>query len=472
MAVLDASLLFAFRFALALSGVLHFSVSDSTVSARQLSPSLPPAVLPASRVASLSASAGVPAFIKPSSRYAPALPSSLSSPASSASPSSSPSSPSSSAPQTALYQVGSALEAAASQRPAVQIQEAVVDGEFVNGKSVKEWKVERSLYQALHMALAEELARDPNVCVMGEDVGHYGGSYKVTKDFHARFGNYRCMDTPICENTFTGMAIGAAMNGLRPVVEGMNMGFLLLAFNQIANNAGMVRYTSGGAFDVPVVIRGPGGVGKQLGPEHSQRIEAYLMAVPGLKIVACSTPYNARGLLKSAIREDNPVVFFEHVLTYNIKEEIPLLPYTLPLDKAEVARQGTDVTVLAYGKLRHVALEAAQHLEQLGLSAEVVDLISLKPLDMESIHTSIKKTGRCIILDESSRTGGIGGEIFTQVMENCADDLLEVPVRLATKDIPTPYAAKLEEATIVTPQDVVNSALWLVSKRGPTPTKA
>ncbi|KFG51843.1 pyruvate dehydrogenase complex subunit PD-HE1Beta, partial [Toxoplasma gondii p89] len=306
----------------------------------------------------------------------------------------------------------------------------------------------------------------------GEDVGHYGGSYKVTKDFHARFGNYRCMDTPICENTFTGMAIGAAMNGLRPVVEGMNMGFLLLAFNQIANNAGMVRYTSGGAFDVPVVIRGPGGVGKQLGPEHSQRIEAYLMAVPGLKIVACSTPYNARGLLKSAIRENNPVVFFEHVLTYNIKEEIPLLPYTLPLDKAEVARQGTDITVLAYGKLRHVALDAAQHLEQLGLSAEVVDLISLKPLDMESIQTSIKKTGRCIILDESSRTGGIGGEIFTQVMENCADDLLEVPVRLATKDIPTPYAAKLEEATIVTPQDVVNSALWLVSKRGPTPTKA
>nr|ABE76507.1 apicoplast pyruvate dehydrogenase E1 beta subunit [Toxoplasma gondii] len=470
MAVLDVPLLFAFHFALALSGVLHLSVSNSTVSARQLSPSFPPTVLPTSRVASLPASAGAPAFVKPSSIHASALSSSFSSPSSSSS--TSPSSPSSSAPQAALYQVGSALDAAASHRPAVQIQEAVVDGEFVNGKSVKEWKVERSLYQALHMALAEELARDPNVCVMGEDVGHYGGSYKVTKDFHARFGNYRCMDTPICENTFTGMAIGAAMNGLRPVVEGMNMGFLLLAFNQIANNAGMVRYTSGGAFDVPVVIRGPGGVGKQLGPEHSQRIEAYLMAVPGLKIVACSTPYNARGLLKSAIRENNPVVFFEHVLTYNIKEEIPLLPYTLPLDKAEVARQGTDITVLAYGKLRHVALDAAQHLEQLGLSAEVVDLISLKPLDMESIQTSIKKTGRCIILDESSRTGGIGGEIFTQVMENCADDLLEVPVRLATEDIPTPYAAKLEEATIVTPQDVVNSALWLVSKRGPTPTKA
>lgn len=340
---------------------------------------------------------------------------------------------------------------------------AVVDGEYVNGKSVKEWTVKRSLYQALHMAMAEELERDPRVCIIGEDVGHYGGSYKATKDFHFRYGNFRCLDTPICENTFLGMGVGAAMHGLRPVVEGMNMGFLLLGFNQISNNAGMVRATSGGQFDVPMVIRGPGGVGKQLGPEHSQRIEAYLMAVPGLKLVACSTPRNARGLLKAAIREDNPVVFFEHVLTYGITEDIPLLPYTQPLDKAEIALEGKDITVLCYSKLRHVALDAAKQLKAMNIHPEIVDLISLKPLDMDTIKASIKKTGRCLILDESSRTGGIGGEIFTQVVENCSEDLVQPPVRLATKDIPTPYAKDLEEATIVNKTDVVNATLWMLS---------
>lgn len=186
------------------------------------------------------------------------------------------------------------------------------------------------------MAVAEEMDRDPTVCVIGEDVGHYGGSYKVTKDLHFRYGNFRIMDTPIVENTFTGMGIGAAMTGLRPIVEGMNLGFLLMAYNQIANNAGMLRYTSGGDFEIPIVIRGPGGIGKQLGPEHSQRLEAYFNAVPGLKLVFPSTPRNARGLLKAAIRDNNPVVFFEHVLLYNLKEEIPLLPYTQPLDKVSI----------------------------------------------------------------------------------------------------------------------------------------
>jgi len=169
---------------------------------------------------------------------------------------------------------------------------------------------ETFLFNALRAALDEEMERDPAVFVLGEDVGHYGGSYKVTKDLYKKYGEIRLLDTPICENSFTGMAIGAAMTGLRPVIEGMNMGFLLLAFNQIANNAGMLRYTSGGNFKIPLVIRGPGGVGRQLGAEHSQRLEAYFQAVPGLKIVACSTPYNAKGLLKSAIRDDNPVLFF------------------------------------------------------------------------------------------------------------------------------------------------------------------
>ena len=179
---------------------------------------------------------------------------------------------------------------------------------------------ETFMFNALREATDEEMARDPSVCVMGEDVGHYGGSYKVTKDLCQKYGDLRVLDTPIAENSFSGMAVGAAMTGLRPIIEGMNMGFLLLAFNQIANNAGMLRYTSGGNFKIPLVIRGPGGVGRQLGAEHSQRLEAYFHAVPGLKIVACSTAYNAKGLLKAAIRDDNPVLFFEHVLLYNLKE--------------------------------------------------------------------------------------------------------------------------------------------------------
>ena len=173
------------------------------------------------------------------------------------------------------------------------------------------------LFNALKEAIDEEMANDVNVCVMGEDVGQYGGSYKVTKDLYEKYGELRVLDTPIAENSFTGMAVGAAMTGLRPIVEGMNMGFLLLAFNQISNNMGMLRYTSGGNYKIPAVVRGPGGVGRQLGAEHSQRLEAYFHAVPGIKIVACSTPTNAKGLMKAAIRDDNPVLFFEHVLLYN-----------------------------------------------------------------------------------------------------------------------------------------------------------
>jgi pyruvate dehydrogenase E1 component beta subunit len=182
---------------------------------------------------------------------------------------------------------------------------------------------ETLFFNALREAIDEEMERDPTVMVMGEDVGHYGGSYKVTKDLYKKYGDLRLLDTPIAENSFTGMAVGAAMTGLRPIIEGMNMGFLLLAFNQIANNAGMLRYTSGGNYKIPMVIRGPGGVGRQLGAEHSQRLETYFQAVPGLKIIACSTPYNAKGLLKSAIRDNNPVLFFEHVLLYNLKEDLP-----------------------------------------------------------------------------------------------------------------------------------------------------
>jgi pyruvate dehydrogenase E1 component beta subunit len=324
---------------------------------------------------------------------------------------------------------------------------------------------ETIFFNALRAATDEEMARDPSVFVLGEDVGHYGGSYKVTKDLYLKYGDLRLLDTPIAENSFTGMAVGAAMTGLRPIVEGMNMGFLLLAFNQISNNAGMLRYTSGGNFKIPMVIRGPGGVGRQLGAEHSQRLEAYFQAVPGLKIVACSTPYNAKGLLKSAIRDDNPVLFFEHVLLYNLKEDLPDEEYLLPLDKAELVREGSDVTLLTYSRMRHHVVQAVKTLEKEGIDPEVIDLISLKPLDMETIGASVRKTHRVIIVEECMRTGGIGAELMARINEELFDELDAPPVRLSSQDIPTPYNGVLENLTIVQPPQIVAAVQQMLALR-------
>ncbi len=316
---------------------------------------------------------------------------------------------------------------------------------------------ETLFFNALREAIDEEMARDSTVMVMGEDVGHYGGSYKVTKDLYKKYGDLRLLDTPIAENSFTGMAVGAAMTGLRPIIEGMNMGFLLLAFNQIANNAGMLRYTSGGNFKIPMVIRGPGGVGRQLGAEHSQRLEAYFQAVPGLKIVACSTPYNAKGLLKAAIRDDNPVLFFEHVLLYNLKENLPEGEYILPLDKAEVVRKGEDVTILTYSRMRHHVMQAVKTLEKEGYDPEVIDLLSLKPLDFETIGDSIRKTHRVMVVEECMRTGGIGAEIVASINDRLFDELDAPVMRLSSQDIPTPYNGALENLTIVQPQQIIEA---------------
>lgn len=324
---------------------------------------------------------------------------------------------------------------------------------------------ETLLFNALREAIDEEMARDPAVFVLGEDVGHYGGSYKVTKDLHKKYGDLRVLDTPIAENSFTGMAVGAAMTGLRPIIEGMNMGFLLLAFNQIANNAGMLRYTSGGNYKIPMVIRGPGGVGRQLGAEHSQRLEAYFQGVPGLKLVACSTPYNAKGLMKAAIRDDNPVLFFEHVLLYNLKENLPEEEYVLPLDKAEVVRRGKDVTILTYSRMRHHVMAAVKTLEKEGLDPEVIDLISLKPLDFETIGESIRKTHRVIIVEECMKSGGIGAELTASINDRLFDELDAPVLRMASQDIPTPYNGTLENLTIVQPPQIVEAVQKMVALR-------
>lgn len=322
---------------------------------------------------------------------------------------------------------------------------------------------ETLFFNALRSAIDEEMARDSTVFVLGEDVGHYGGSYKVTKDLYKKYGELRVLDTPIAENSFTGMAVGAAMTGLKPIIEGMNMGFLLLAFNQISNNAGMLRYTSGGNFKIPLVIRGPGGVGRQLGAEHSQRLEAYFQAVPGLKIVAASTPYNAKGLLKSAIRDENPVLFFEHVLLYNLKEDLPETEYLLPLDRAEIVRPGSDVTILTYSRMRHHVLQAVKTLEKEGFDPEVIDLISLKPLDFDTIGESIRKTHRVIIVEECMKTGGIGAELIASINDRLFDELDAPVLRLSSQDIPTPYNGALERLTIVQPEQIVEAVRKMVA---------
>ena len=319
------------------------------------------------------------------------------------------------------------------------------------------------LFDALRQAIDEEMAKNDCVFVLGEDVGHYGGSYKVTKDLHAKYGDLRILDTPIAENSFTGMAVGSAMTGLRPIVEGMNMSFLLLAFNQISNNAGMLRYTSGGNFNIPLVIRGPGGVGRQLGAEHSQRLEAYFQAIPGLKIVACSTPYNAKGLLKAAIRDDNPVIFFEHVLLYNLQDNLPDYDYVLPLDKAEVVRSGSDLTIVTYSRMRYHVIQAVDFLSEEGYDIEVIDLISLKPLDIDAVTASIKKTHKAIIVEECMKTGGIAAELIAQINEYCFDDLDSPVIRLSSQDIPTPYNGKLEKATVIQPEQIIHAVKSLIN---------
>jgi len=318
-------------------------------------------------------------------------------------------------------------------------------------------------FEALHDAIREEMLRDPMVMVMGEDVGHYGGSYKVTKDLFKEFGELRVLDTPISEYAFSGMAVGCAMTGMRPIIEGMNMGFLLLAFSQIANNGGMVRYTSGGQFTVPMVVRGPGGVGKQLGAEHSQRLEAYFYGVPGLKIIAPATPLDAKGLLKAAIRDNNTVLFFEHVLLYNLKEEIPDdVDYIVPIGKANKLREGQDLTILTYSRQVHHCVAAAKTLEAEGYDPEIIDLRTLKPLDMEMIGESIRKTHRLLVVEEDYKTGGIGGEIIALINEHFFDELDAPPMRLASKDIPTPYNGRMEAATIPQVEDILKAVKTLL----------
>jgi pyruvate dehydrogenase E1 component beta subunit len=300
--------------------------------------------------------------------------------------------------------------------------------------------------EALNMALREEMRRDPSVFVIGEEVGLYEGAYKVTQGLLKEFGPQRIVDTPICESGFTGVGIGAAMAGLRPVVEMMTFNFALLALDQIVNSAAKMHYMSGGQFNVPIVIRGPGGPAAQLAAQHSQSMETYFYHVPGLKVVRRTTPADAKGLLKSSIRDDNPVIFIEAETLYNVKGEVPEDPdFLIPLGRAIVRREGTDVTVIAYMGMMYRAMEAAEELDKEGISVELVDPRTLRPMDTETIIKSVRKTHRVVVVEAGAGFAGMGSEIAASVTEQAFDDL-DAPVeRVTGSNAPMPYARNLEK---------------------------
>lgn len=316
--------------------------------------------------------------------------------------------------------------------------------------------------EALNQALREELERDERVFIMGEEVGNFGGAFKVTDGLLAVYGEKRVRDTPISELTIVGSGIGAAMGGLKPIVELMTVNFSLLAMDQIVNHASKIHYMFGGHAKVPIVIRAPQGAGHQLGAQHSQSFEAYFLHSPGLRVVIPATPADAKGLLKTCVRQENPVIFLEHESLYSVKGEVPEGEHLVPLGKANVLRVGKDVTIVAYSKCVYDALAAADALENESIDAEVIDLRTLNPLDIATVIESVKKSGKAIVVYEGWRMGGAGAEIAAQIYE-AAFDHLDAPVeRVATLDTPMPYNARLERAVLPSAADIVKVAEQLV----------
>ena len=299
---------------------------------------------------------------------------------------------------------------------------------------------------ALNHALREEMQRDDRVFIMGEEVGIYQGAYKVSKGLLQEFGEMRVVDTPITELGFAGVGVGAAMVGLRPVIEFMTWNFALLALDQVVNSAAKMLSMSGGQFNIPIVFRGPNGAALQLSAQHSQAWESWLAHIPGLKVVAPGTPYDAKGLLKSAIRDDNPVMVLEGEMLYNAKGEVPDTDYTIPLGKARVKREGDHVTIVSYGKMINVAQQAADLLAKDGIRAEVIDLLTLRPLDSETIAESVRKTNRAVVVEEGWEICGMGAQIVDYVQRDCFDDLDAPVLRVHQVDVPMPYAKNLERA--------------------------
>jgi pyruvate dehydrogenase E1 component subunit beta len=319
--------------------------------------------------------------------------------------------------------------------------------------------VTMSVREALRDAMAEEMRGDDRVFVMGEEVAEYQGAYKVTQGLLDEFGDRRVIDTPITEHGFAGIGVGAAFHGLRPIVEFMTFNFAMQAIDQIVNSAAKTRYMSGGQMESPIVFRGPNGAASRVGAQHSQCFAAWYAAVPGLIVVAPHTAADAKGLLKSAIRDRNPVVFLENEILYGQSFEVPVMDdFTVPLGKAKVARSGDDVTIVSFGMGMSYALQAAEKLAEEGTNAEVIDLRTIRPLDMDTILASVRKTNRCVTVEEGWPQHGVGAELSAQIMEK-AFDYLDAPViRVTGKDVPMPYAANLEKLALPTVQDVVDAA--------------
>ncbi len=317
---------------------------------------------------------------------------------------------------------------------------------------------EMTFAEALREALREEMLRDERVFILGEDVGVYGGAFGVTRGLLERFGGERVIETPISEAGFVGVAIGAALLGRRPVVEIMFSDFILLAMDQLVNHAAKFRYVYGEQAAVPLVVRTPGGCGRAYGPTHSQAVEGYFVRTPGIKVVAPSTPYDAKGLLLASIRDPNPVVFIENRTLYPQKGEVPEKDYTVPLGKAAVVREGATLTVVAYSRMVHEAIAAAETLAAEGVETEIIDLRTLSPLDSDALIESVKKTGRVILVEEGPRTAGVMSEVAARIAEE-AFDFLDGPVkRLTMPDIPVPCSPVLEAAALPSRDDIVKTA--------------
>lgn len=322
---------------------------------------------------------------------------------------------------------------------------------------------------ALREAIELEMRRDNRVFIMGEDIAAYGGAYAVTKGLVDEFGEKRVRDTPLSEEAIVGAGIGAAMVGLRPIVELMTINFSLLAMDQIINNASKIRYMSGGQFTVPLVIRMPGGGGAQRGAQHAQSLEPWYAHSPGLMVVMPSTPRDAKGLLTAAIREENPVIFIEHELLYTIKGEVPEGEFVLPLSKSEVKRPGKDVTLVSYSRMLLVCLQAAEELAKEGIDVEVIDLRTIRPLDLDPVLASVRKTNRAVVVEEGWGTYGIGAGLASLIYE-MAFDFLDAPIeRVAGADVPMPYAINLERLALPGKDDVIR-ALRKVTGRAPAAT--
>ena len=311
--------------------------------------------------------------------------------------------------------------------------------------------------EAIAEAMSEEMRRDESVYLMGEEVAEYNGAYKASKGMLDEFGEKRVIDTPIAELGFSGIAIGSAMGGTRPIVEFMTFNFALVGIDQIINNAAKMRQMSGGQFNIPIVFRGPTGSAGQLGATHSQSFENWFANTPGLKVIVPSNPYDAKGLLKAAIRDDDPVIFMESEQMYGDKGEVPEGEYILPIGVAEIKREGTDVTIVSFGKIIKEAYKAAEELEKDGISAEIIDLRTIRPMDQDAILNSVKKTNRLVILEEAWPFASVSSEI-TYLVQEKAFDFLDAPIqRITTADTPAPFSPVLLEEWMPNKNDVINA---------------